>query len=477
MIVTRFAPSPTGFLHIGGARTALFSYLWARHNGGEFKLRIEDTDAARNNDAATSAILDGLKWLGIEWDGEVVYQSHNADRHREVVAQLIANGSAYFCDLSDEEANAIRDANRASGKPFRSPNRDQNCNSGVVRFKSPDSGETTIVDKVQGRVTVKHETFSDFVILRREPGADLMLPGTPVFLLASAVDDHDMGVNTIIRGDDHLNNAFLQLAIYDAMGWEHPTYAHVPLIFNQEGKPLSKRDGVAGVEDYQTDYLPEALFNYLLRLGWGHGNDEIISKEQAREWFDIAKVGRNPAKIDPAKLLSLNAHYIQTANICRAIGMAGFESRGDLGRICPEVQKRSKTLSDMRSMVKFIDERPWTYWAIDPRAWEIADYLAEIKGRHYVGEGEAMRYHYGDWNHDAIDAALRRYAADKGLKFGEVSGIVRVALTGMKQHIGVHDLLLSLDRDESLARLRALAAPRFGLSEAKWETGPVGPQL
>jgi glutamyl-tRNA synthetase len=433
MIVTRFAPSPTGYLHIGGARTALFSYLYARHHGGKFLLRVEDTDADRNNDDATTAILTSMQWLGLDWDDAPVYQSTRGERHREVAEMLLASGHAYRDFTSREEEERIRSEWAAANPKRPYLYRAKNIagaatgDASVIRFKMPDDNvELTIDDAVQGRVKVQSRVIEDFVLLRSD--------GSPTFLLACTVDDHDMGVTDVIRGDDHLNNAFKQNLISQALGWTPPRYAHVPLIHNPEGRKFSKRDGAASVGDYETDYLPEAVFNYLLRLGWGHGNDEIISREQAIEWFDIKDVGRNPARIDPKKLLSVNSHYLQEME---PRALAYRSTALDLVRaacIMPEITKRAKTLSEVNAMVAFMETRPEV--EVDPRAREIVTIL-----------------HDTDWSPDALQSALRNYADAKGVKLGEVAGLVRFALTGMTQHIGVFDLLLTLGRHESIARL------------------------
>ncbi|HEX8414864.1 MAG TPA: glutamate--tRNA ligase, partial [Sphingomicrobium sp.] len=311
-VVTRFAPSPTGYLHIGGARTALFNWLFARHHGGKYLLRIEDTDKARSTQPAIDAILDGLEWLGISGDEPPYFQSQFEQRHAEVAHQLIERGAAYRCYLSTEELKERREKAQADRRPFRLESEWRDCADApsadapfVVRIKAPREGETVIDDLVQGRVTVSNSEIDDFVLLRSD--------GTPTYMLAVVVDDHDMGITHVIRGDDHLNNAFRQLAIIDSMGWQRPAYAHVPLIHGQDGAKLSKRHGALGVDNYRDELgvLPEALFNYLLRLGWGHGDEEIISREQAIDWFDVDHVGKSPSRFDLKKLENLNGHYIR----------------------------------------------------------------------------------------------------------------------------------------------------------------------
>ena len=313
-IVTRFAPSPTGFLHIGGARTALFNWLYARGRAGRFLLRIEDTDRARSTTEAIDAILDGMRWLGLDWDGHEYYQSQFWSRHAEIAHRLLERGAAYRCYMTQEELAEQREKAKAERKPFRisSPWRDVTENQGdkpyVIRIKAPQEGETVIDDQVQGRVTVQNSEIDDFILLRSD--------GTPTYMLAVVVDDHDMGVTHVIRGDDHLNNAFRQLAIIRSMGWPEPTYAHVPLIHGPDGAKLSKRHGAMGVDAYRDELglLPEAVANYLLRLGWGHGDDEIINPDQAIEWFDLPHVGKSPSRFDFKKLETLNGHYIREAD-------------------------------------------------------------------------------------------------------------------------------------------------------------------
>jgi glutamyl-tRNA synthetase len=315
-VVTRFAPSPTGFLHIGGARTALFNWLYARHHGGRFLLRIEDTDRARSTQPAIDAILDGMRWLGLDWDGDAVFQFERSARHAEVAHALLANGHAYRCFATSEELEAMRAEQRANRQPLRYDGRwrDRDPSEApagapfVIRLKAPREGQATIDDRVQGKVTVQNSELDDMVLLRSD--------GTPTYMLAVVVDDQDMGVTHVIRGDDHLNNAFRQLALIRAMGWPEPIYAHVPLIHGADGAKLSKRHGALGVEAYRDEMgiLPEALSNYLLRLGWGHGDAEIISRDQAVEWFDLADVGRSPSRFDIKKLENLNGNYIREAD-------------------------------------------------------------------------------------------------------------------------------------------------------------------
>ena len=452
-VVTRFAPSPTGYLHIGGARTALFNWLFARHHGGKYLLRIKDTDAKRSTQPAIDAILDGLSWLGIEGDGEPWFQSQFEARHAEVAHQLVEAGHAYRCYLTPEELTARREAAQAERKPFRitSEWRDRNdAPDGlpfVVRIKAPREGETVIEDLVQGRVAVANAELDDFVLLRSD--------GTPTYMLAVVVDDHDMGVTHIIRGDDHLNNAFRQLVIIRAMGWDEPTYAHIPLIHGSDGAKLSKRHGALGVDAYRDEMgiLPEALSNYLLRLGWGHGDDEIISMAQAVEWFDLDHVGKSPSRFDLKKLEHLNGHYIREADDARlaeliAPGM-GIDAAGRelLVRAMSELKARAHDLGQLAEGAAFLfDRRPLT---IDDKA---AALLTDESRGHLALAHQALTV-LSDWTHDSADAAVREVADSNALKLGKLAQPLRAALTGKTTSPGIFDVLVLLGRDESLARI------------------------
>ncbi len=358
-VVTRFAPSPTGYLHIGGARTALFNWLFARHHGGKFLLRIEDTDKARSTKEAIDAILDGMQWLGLDWDGHEYYQSQFWARHAEVAHKLLERGAAYRCWMSQEELATQRELAAKERKPFRinSPWRDRDDEGEgpyVIRLKAPQDGETVIDDRVQGRVTVQNAEIDDFILLRSD--------GTPTYMLAVVVDDHDMGVTHVIRGDDHLNNAFRQLAIIRAMGWPEPVYAHVPLIHGPDGAKLSKRHGALGVDAYRDELgmLPEAVGNYLLRLGWGHGDDEIISRDQAIAWFDLDHVGKSPSRFDFKKLENLNGHYLREADDARLAGLVAPRldlddgQKGLLLRAMPELKARAHDLNQLAEGATFL---------------------------------------------------------------------------------------------------------------------------
>ena len=454
-VVTRFAPSPTGFLHIGGARTALFNWLFARHHGGKFLLRIEDTDKARSTKAAIDAILDGMRWLGLDWDGHEYYQSQFWARHAEVAHRLVERGAAYRCFLATEELQARREKAQAERRPFRIESEWRDCEPGpeqdgkpfVVRLKAPREGETVIEDLVQGRVAVANAEIDDFVLLRSD--------GTPTYMLAVVVDDHDMGITHVIRGDDHLNNAFRQLAIIRAMGWPEPIYAHVPLIHGSDGAKLSKRHGSLGVDSYRDELgiLPEALGNYLLRLGWGHGDDEIISRDQAVEWFDIGHVGKSPSRFDIKKLEHLNGHYIREADDARLAELVAPKLALDAGqkglliRAMPELKARAHSLNQLADGAAFLFAgRPLT---MEPAA---ADLLAD-EARELLGRAHAALAQLADWEHDALDAAVRETAEAAGVKLGKLAQPLRAALTGKTTSPGIFDVLMLLGREESLARI------------------------
>jgi glutamyl-tRNA synthetase len=453
-VVTRFAPSPTGFLHIGNARTGLFSWLFARHHGGKALLRIEDTDRARSTQEAIDVILDGLQWLGVDWDGEAYFQSQFEQRHSEVAHQLIERGAAYRCYLSAEELKARREKAQAERRPFRLESEWRDCDPGsapegtpyVVRLKAPREGETVIEDLVQGRVAVSNSELDDFVLLRSD--------GTPTYMLAVVVDDHDMGVTHIIRGDDHLNNAFRQLAIVNAMGWPQPTYAHVPLIHGPDGAKLSKRHGALGVHDYRDmGILPEALFNYLLRLGWGHGDDEIISKEQAIEWFDLDHVGKSPSRFDIKKLENLNGHYIREADDHRLAGLIGSQlgisgdQMGLLVRAMPELKARAHDLNQLSDGARFLfAQRP-----LDMD--EGASALLNGEGRGLLRSAHTILTEISQWTHEQVEAAIRTVADAEGVKLGKLAQPLRAALTGRTTSPGIFDVLVLLGQGESLSRI------------------------
>ncbi len=457
-VVTRFAPSPTGFLHIGGARTALFNWLFARHHGGRFLLRIEDTDRARSTEPAIAAILDGMRWLGLDWDGEAQFQFTRADRHAEVAHELIAAGHAYRCYLAPDELTAQRDAAQAERRPFRlqSPWRDADPaptfpgapdRPGVVRLKVNGAGATTIADRVQGEVTVANEEIDDFVLLRSD--------GTPTYMLAVVVDDHDSGITHVIRGDDHLNNAFRQLALIRALGWPEPIYAHVPMIHGADGAKLSKRHGALGVEGYRDDMgmLPEAVVNYLLRLGWSHGDDEIIALDDAVRWFGLDQVGASPSRFDLAKLESLNAHYLRATDPARLAALVaerlgrGEGDRAILARAMPHLTVRAKTLDDVADGARFLFERA------DPTLDGKAAAALDAEGRTLVAALRDRLAAVPDWTVAALEESVRTLAEDRGLKLGKVAQPLRAALTGRSTSPGIFDVLELLGREASLRRI------------------------
>jgi glutamyl-tRNA synthetase len=468
-VVTRFAPSPTGYLHIGGARTALFNWLYARHHGGKFLLRIEDTDRARSTDAAIEAIIDGMKWLGLDWDGETVFQFARAKRHAEIAHQLLASGNAYRCYATQDELEAMRAQQREKKLPMRYDGRwrDRDPSEApagapfVVRVKAPREGAVTLIDLVQGAVTVNNSELDDFVLLRSD--------GTPTYMLSVVVDDHDMGISHVIRGDDHLNNAFRQLVVIRAMEWEEPIYAHVPLIHGADGAKLSKRHGALGVEAYRDEmgYLPEALTNYLAKLGWGHGDDEIFSRDQAVEWFDVADVGRGAARFDFKKLEHLNGHYIREAEDARlAAIVAPFveaqltrpltdSERAKLAAAMPSLKMRAKSTLALGEGAMFLfSTRPLP---LDEGAKALLEGEASDLLRR-VGEALAGST---EWNEAALENAVRTIAEEAGLGLGKVAQPLRAALTGRTTSPGIFDVLVLLGREESLARIGdALGVPQ-----------------
>ena len=456
-VVTRFAPSPTGYLHIGGARTALFNWLFARHHGGKFLLRIEDTDRARSTEPAITAILDGMRWLELDWDGDEVYQFARASRHAEVAFQLLAQGDAYKCFATAEELEAMRAQQRANKLPLRYDGRWRNRDPKeapegapfVIRLKAETEGETTIHDRVQGAVTVRNAELDDMVLLRSD--------GTPTYMLAVVVDDHDMGVTHVIRGDDHLNNAFRQLGIIRAMGWDEPVYAHIPLIHGADGAKLSKRHGALGVEAYRDElgFLPEAIDNYLLRLGWGHGDDEIISRDQAIEWFELDSVGRSPSRFDFKKLENLNGHYIREADDVRLAGLVAgrmgrendSESLDLLRRAMPGLKARAKTINELTDGAGFLFRtRP-----IDMD--EAATKLLDASARRVLARARDALAGASEWSADALEAAVRTVAEEENVGLGKLAQPLRAALTGRTTSPGIFDVLVLIGRDECLARL------------------------
>ena len=459
-VVTRFAPSPTGFLHIGGARTALFNWLYARHHGGKALLRIEDTDTKRSTPEAIDAILDGLAWLGLEWDEDVVFQSERGARHVEIAEQLLATGHAYKCYATTEELEEMRAAQRAAKQPLRYDGRWRDRDPShaplgapyVIRLKTPDEGETTIEDRVQGKVTVRNAEIDDYVLLRAD--------GTPTYMLAVVVDDHDMGVTHVIRGDDHLNNAFRQLPIYRAMEWPEPVYAHIPLIHGSDGAKLSKRHGALGAETYRDEFgiLPEALFNYLLRLGWGHGDREEIDRDEAIALFDLDGVGKSPSRFDLKKLQNLNGHYIREADDARLASLVAQRIGADadealLAQAMPVLKTRARDLDELAEGAAFLFKtRPLAMT-------EKAQALLEGDARAILGQIAARLRAENNWTIEALEATTKSFAEELGLGLGKLAQPMRAALTGTTTSPGIFDVLVLLGREEALARLDAQAAP------------------
>jgi len=445
-------------LHIGGARTALFNYLYAKHTGGKFMLRIEDTDRQRSIQEAVDAIQSGLKWLGLDWDGDVVSQFENAPRHAEVAHELLAKGKAYKCTCTPEELTAMREQAKSEGRPMRYDGRcrvkDHSPDEGtyVVRIMAEHDGETVIDDVIQGQVTVANSEIDDFVILRAD--------GTPTYMLAVVVDDHDMGITHVVRGDDHLTNAFRQMQIYDAMGWDRPVFAHMPLLHGADGKKLSKRHGALGVEAYRDmGLLPEAVNNYLLRLGWGHGDDEIITREQAIEWFDIKDVGKAAARFDADKLAHLNAHYMREADDNRLFDLIwpGIKDMLDddiaedgAARIkagMPGLKERAKNIIELTENAAF-------YARTRPLSMnEKAAKLIDGEGREVLNKMRDVLADAADWRADTLQDAAKAYAEQADLKLGKVAQPLRAALTGSNISPSVFDVLEVLGKEESLGRL------------------------
>jgi len=475
-VTVRFAPSPTGFLHIGGARTALFNWLYARHHqrhgeGGVFRLRIEDTDRQRSTPQAVTAIIDGLAWLGLDWDGDIVHQASRAERHVEVALQLLSSGGAYYCYCTPEELEAMRAKARAEGRSVRidSPWRDrdpQEAPAGirpVVRLRAPQQGATTIRDLVQGEVTVQNTELDDLIILRAD--------GTPTYNFSVVVDDHDMDISHVVRGDDHFRNAFRQYQIYKALDWPVPEFAHVPLILGPDGAKLSKRYGSLGIEAYRDmGYLPEALRNYLVRLGWSHGDDEIIPTEDVIAWFEIRDVNRAAARFDFAKLDSVNAHYIREADDNRLVDLVAKRLQPELGhpltegerdrllRAMPGLKPRARTIVELAERARF-------YVAPRPIA-PAADAAKVLTGeaRVLLGEIAALLCDLaaadGAWAAAALEEKIRDFAAAKGIKLGAAAQPLRAALTGSLASPGLFEVLEVLGRDEVLGRLQdAAGAP------------------
>lgn len=461
--VTRFAPSPTGYLHIGGARTALFNWLYARGRGGKFLLRIEDTDRARSTPAATDAILKGMAWLGLDHDGDIVSQFDNASRHAQVALDLLAQGKAYKCFATQDEISAFREDAKAAGRStlYHSPWRDTDPADHpdapyAIRIKAPQTGTTVIRDQTQGDVTIQNETLDDMILLRSD--------GTPVYMLAVVVDDHDMGVTHVIRGDDHLNNAARQMMIYQAMGWDVPVWSHIPLIHGADGKKLSKRHGALGAQEYQVMGYPAAgMRNYLARLGWSHGDDEFFTDAQARAWFDLDGIRKSPAQFDLKKLENLCGQHIAAADdaalrqeceaYLAAAGLPAFTKAQATGfenaLYC--LKERAKTFPELLDKAHFVlTERPIQP---DEKAAKALDPV-------YIGMLKELTPQLQDvsWDRETLEAVLNGFAADHDTKFGKLAGPLRAALAGRAVTPSVFDMMLVLGRDESLARLGDAAA-------------------
>lgn len=468
-VITRFAPSPTGFLHIGSARTALFNWLYARHNNGKFLLRIEDTDRARSTQPAIDAIIESMKWLGLDWDGEAVFQFSRSSRHAEVAHDLVARGKAFYCYTTQDELADFR-AKKPNAK-FRSPYRDGSKPApagipAVVRLKAPVDGETIVHDKVQGSVSVKNSELDDMVLLRSD--------GTPTYMLAVVVDDHDMGITQIIRGDDHFTNSFRQLQIYEAMGWEAPDFAHIPLIHGADGAKLSKRHGALGVGEYEKmGYLPEAMRNYLLRLGWSHGDDEIINTQQAIEWFGLDAIGKSPSRFDIVKLENLNGHYLREADDARLVELISgrlhslsnpqsplnnpqsplpnpppCRERELLMRAMGGLKQRAKTIVELAENAAFyVAKRPIK---LDEKAQAIID-----KGGQDIIAGILPELEKEEnWQHDHLQQLCKNYGERTGQKLGNIAQPLRAAIAGKTTSPGMFEVMEVLGKEETIGRLK-----------------------
>ena len=458
-VVTRFAPSPTGYLHIGGTRTALFNYLYAKHTGGKFLLRIEDTDQARSTDEAIEAILKGLKWIGLPWDDDVVFQSSRSDQHRLAVERLLAAGNAYHCYCTPEELSAMRQDQKAQGLSIRYDGRWRDRDpkdvppnvKPSVRFKAPKKGDTVIEDLVQGTVTVSNDQLDDMILVRSD--------GTPTYMLSAVVDDIDMSITHIIRGDDHLNNSFRQIQLVRALGGKMPIYAHIPLIHGADGAKLSKRPGSLGIDSYlDMGFLPEALRNYLIRLGWSHGDDEIISDTNAIEWFNIKDVGRAPSRFNIDKLKNLNGHYIRESSdeilvkniaprlektLCRSLNTNAIArlTKGMAG-----LKTRSKTVSELsQSAIFYVHTLPLP---MDDKA---RDVLINDNGKVIRATIDLLKDET-DWRAPILESCLRTLAEQKGLKLGKVAQPLRAALCGSTVSPSIFEVMEVLGKKESIAR-------------------------
>ena len=470
-IVTRFAPSPTGFLHIGGARTALFNWLFAKHHGGKMLLRIEDTDRARSTEEAVDALIDGLTWLGLDWDGDPISQFSRVDRHKEVVEQMLEAGTAYRCYSTPEELDAMREKARAEGRPprydgtwrYRDASEAPADASFVIRIKSPQDGETVVDDMVQGRVVIPNKDLDDFVLMRSD--------GTPTYMLAVVVDDHDMGITHIIRGVDHLTNAARQTLIFQALGWNIPAMAHIPLIHGPDGAKLSKRHGATGAEAYRAmGYLPQAMRNYLARLGWSHGDEEIMSLEDMIKWFGMDAVGQSAARFDFKKLENLNGHYMRATDAAELLdhwkvylahaedgapilAWLADESNAQIALAAlPGLKERAKTLVELTESASYL----WRQRPLDTD--EKAQKILTDDAKAILGDLHGVLSGVADWAAEPLETAVKAYAEGKELKLGKVAQPLRAALTGRGTSPGIYDVLIALGREESLARINDQSA-------------------
>lgn len=464
-VVTRFAPSPTGFLHVGGARTALFNWLYARHAKGKFLLRIEDTDRARSTEEAVQAIFDGLEWLDLSHDGEVVFQSEGAERHAALAHQLLEAGKAYRCWCTPEELSEMREQARAEGQRMlydrrwrdRDPAEAPTDVAPVIRFKAPVEGETVVKDLVQGAVRVANAQLDDMILLRSD--------GTPTYMLSVVADDHDMGVTHAIRGDDHLTNAARQTQLFLALGWQPPAYAHIPLIHGADGAKLSKRHGALAVSAYaEMGILAEAMCNYLLRLGWSHSDDEIISRQQAVEWFELDAIGRSPARFDMERLSNLNGIYIRQAEDGELLSLLNphlsrlLEQEPDpalmprLERLLPSLKTRAKNLIEMVENAQFLFLQ--TPLVLD----EIAVKILNPESQEIISELLIELEKLGSWEEESLELAVRGFADSRSLNMGKVAQPLRASLTGKTVSPGIFDVMIALGREESLGRLGDIAA-------------------
>lgn len=462
-VVTRFAPSPTGMLHIGGARTALFNWLFSRHHGGQFLLRVEDTDRERSTDDAVEAIFEGLRWLGLDWDQDPVFQSRNQARHQDVAAQLLAEGKAYHCYASPEELSEMREAAIATGKPMlhdgrwrdRDPSKAPDGVKPVIRFRAPDQGETVIDDQVQGNVTFDASQLDDMILVRSN--------GTATYMLAVVVDDHDMKITHVIRGVDHLTNAARQAQLFMALGWDVPVFAHIPLIHGPDGAKLSKRHGALAAQAYRDQgFLPEAMRNYLARLGWAHGDDEIFATDQMIEWFGLDAVGKSPARFDMDKLRSLNGTYIQQATDARLIALILPALGGDseisaakLARVTalmPELKKRAKDTPELTEKAKFlVMDRPIE---MVPKAAKLLKEDAPALLGKILNQLKTLE----NWSVETLEDCVKEFAETENLKLRSIAQPLRAALTGSNASPGIFDVLAVLGREESLGRIEDAAA-------------------